>query len=101
MDVAFGDNIICPRRLILEVNHQYQSQRYTVTSERGGGVGSQSDDSLMTKAEFIEFVQSFRDELTGKEMREAIENANAPFTEPPEWDDYRRRYAETGDPFLK
>lgn len=99
MDVAFGDNLRCPRRLILEVNTKYPNQCYTTCSERDG-VGNHSDYSLRTLEEWLEWVEKFRDEQTGKEMREVIEAAKTPFVEPKSWTDFRARYAETGDPWM-
>lgn len=101
MDVVFGDNLIKPRRLILEVNPTHPSSRYTIMSEHCGGVGYQSENSLRTQAEWLQWVEKFRDEMTGKEMREAIEYAKAPFEEPQEWADARKRFTETGDAFIK
>lgn len=100
MEVAFADNIRKPRRLILEVNQKYPNFCYTTLSENGG-VGSHSDHSLSTLDEWLAWIEKFRDELTGKEIREAIEAAKAPLVEPKEWGEFRSRYAETGDAFLK
>ena len=102
MDVVFGDNLIKPRRLILEVNPEHEASRYTIMTERGGGgVGYQSENSLRTQSEWLEWVEKFRDEMTGRELREAIVYAKAQFTEPQEWIDARKRYADTGDAFIK
>jgi hypothetical protein len=98
MDVAFGDNIRRPRRLILEVNPEYEHHCYTTVSE-SDGIGSHPD--LRTLDEWLVWVEKFRDELTGREIREAIEAAQSPFVEPQSWTDFRKRYVETGDPWLK
>jgi hypothetical protein len=100
MDVAFGDNIRGPRRLILEVHPGNEYFRYTTCSE-GLGVGSHSDHSLRSLEEWLKWIERFSDDLTGRELREAKEAAQAPFTEPKEWTAFRLRYAQTGDPWLK
>jgi hypothetical protein len=100
MDVAFGDNLLRPRRLILEVSAKYECCRYNTCSE-SGGVGYHSEHSLMTLEEWLTWLSRFSDELTGRQMREAREAAQAPFTEPQYWTDFRERYRLTGDPFIK
>lgn len=100
MDVAFGDNLRNPRRLILEVSEKYEHSRYTTCSE-SGGIGSRSDYSLRTKEEWLAWVERFSDDLTGRELREAKEAVNATFVEPDSWAAFRKRYEETGDPWLK
>lgn len=100
MDVAYGDNIRKPRRLIVEVNPKYPSHCYTTCSELDG-IGSHSDYSLRTLDEWLAWIEKFRDELTGKEIREAIEAAKTPFVEPQSWSDFRKRYTETGDPWIR
>ena len=101
MDVAFADNIWKPRRLIAGVNPQYQPHHcYDCISENLGN-GSYGIHDLKTLDEWLIWIERFRDEKTGKEMREAIEAAKAPFVEPPEWADFRKRYAETGDAFIQ
>ena len=100
MDIAFGDNIWKPRRLILSANPKSSWHPYETTSERDG-VGTDSDQSLMTLAEWLKWIENFRDEKTGKEMRDAIEAAKADFVEPQSWTDFRKRYADTGDAFIK
>jgi hypothetical protein len=99
MDVAFGDNIRGPRRLILEVNPQYKHHCYTTCSE-SDGIGSHSDHSLRTLDEWLVWIERFSDDLTGRELREAKEAAKAPFVEPESWRGFRQRYARTGDPWL-
>lgn len=99
MDVAYGDNIRNPRRLILEVNPKYPNHCYTTCSE-SDGIGSHSDHSLRTLDEWLVWIDRFSDDLTGREIREAKEAARAPFTEPKSWAGFRARYAETGDPWL-
>jgi hypothetical protein len=100
MDIAFGDNIWKPRRLILSADPKSAWHPYETVSERDG-VGSHSDHSLRTLPEWLSWIEKFRDELTGKEIREAIEAAKADFVEPQSWADFRKRYAETGDAFIK
>jgi hypothetical protein len=99
MDVAFADNIRRPRRLILEVNPKSPSCLYTTCSEDGFGTGHNS--CLMSLDEWLRWIESFRDELTGKEIRDAIEAAKAPFVEPQGWVEFRTRYQETGNPWIK
>lgn len=101
MDLAFGDNLICPRRLIVDVHPEYYPRLcYTTLCERGGGCGSNGEFSLRTLPEWLEWVERFRDEKTGREMREVIEAAKAPFIEPQEWVEIRKRFAETGNAFI-
>lgn len=99
MDVAFSDSISKPRRLIVGVSDKYESSRYDTISERGGH-GSHSEHSLMTADEWLKWIQRFRDEMTGREIREAIEAVKGPFVEPLLWVEFRERYRLTGDPFL-
>lgn len=99
MDVAYGDNMLKPRRLILEVNTASKYACYSTLSETGGE-GGHSDYSLRTQEEWLEWIEKFRDEKTGREMREAIEAVKAPFTEPKVWAEFRERYKQTGDPWL-
>lgn len=100
MDVAFADNRRNPRRLVLEVNREYPNHCYTTCSE-SDGVGSHSDYSLRTLEEWLIWLDRFSDELTGRELRECKAAARAPFTEPKSWTDFRKRYADTGDPWMK
>jgi len=100
MDVAYGDNIRKPRRLVLEVNPEYPNHCYTTCSEMDG-IGSHSDHSLRTKEEWLAWVDRFSDDLTGKELREAKEAVRADFVEPQSWTDFRKRHAETGDPWMR
>jgi hypothetical protein len=99
MDVAFGDNIRRPRRLILQVNPKYPNHCYTTCSE-SDGIGSHSDHSLMTLEEWLTWIERFWDDLTGRELREAKEAARAPFIEPRSWVEFRERYRRTGNPYL-
>lgn len=100
MDVAFGDTIRNPRRLVLEVNTKYPNYCYTTCSE-SGGVGNHNDANLRTLDEWLEWIESFSDDLTGRELRECKEAARAEFTEPESWNNFRVRFSETGDPFIK
>ena len=100
MDVAYGDNIRGPRRLILEVNqHHERPSSYTTCSE-SDGIGYFSDNALRTLEEWLMWIERFSDDLTGRELREAKEAARAPFAEPKSWADFRERYERTGDPWL-
>ena len=99
MEVAYAESIRKPRRLILEVNTESKYSTYSTLSECDGQ-GSHSDYSLMTLAEWLEWLEKFRDENTGKEMRDAIEAAKAPFVEPKSWGEFRERYKLTGNPWL-
>jgi len=99
MDVAFGANLRNPRRMILEVNKKYPNHCYVTISE-SDGVRSHSDYSLHTLDEWLIWLERFRDDLTGRELRECREAATAPFTEPQSWTEMRKRYAETGDAFI-
>jgi hypothetical protein len=100
MDVAFGDNRLHPRRLVIEVNEKFECCRYTTCCEDGDGIGYCSEHSLRTLDEWLDWLDRFSDELTGREIREAKEAARAEFAEPQSWADFRKRYAETGDPWL-
>jgi hypothetical protein len=97
MDVAFADNTRNPQRLMLEVNKQYHC--YTTISQ-SDGVGSHSEYSLLTLDEWLIWLERFREDLTGRELRECREAATAPFTEPQSWAEMRKRHAETGDAFI-
>jgi hypothetical protein len=100
MDVAYGDNIRNPRRLVIEVNPKYPNHCYTTCSEMDG-IGSHSDYSLRTKEEWLAWVDRFADDLTGRELREAKEAVRADFVEPQSWAGFRQRYKETGDPWIR
>lgn len=100
MDVAFGDNIRKPRRLILEVNPKYYPHNCYTTCSESDGIGSFGAFTLKPLDEYLVWLDRFRDDLTGRELREAKEEALAAFTEPQSWTDFRKRYAETGDPWL-
>ncbi len=100
MDIGYADNLQSPRCLVLEVDSKYPNHCYTTVSEREG-VGSHSDRSLRTREEWLEWLERFSDDLTGRQMREAREHVMAPFEEPPSWAGFRKRFSETGDPWLK
>ena len=106
MDMAFGDNLHRPRKLILEAHPPRGTGpldkwwTYTTCGETGG-VGYQSETSLRTQAEWLEWIERFSDEKTGREMREIKEAARATFQEPQYWTDFRKRFAETGDPWIR
>ena len=106
MDVVFGDNLQRPRRLIIEVHPPTGTGNfdkwwsYTTCSE-SGGVGTLSETSIRTREEWLKWVDRFSEDLTGREIREAKEYALAPFAEPQCWTDFRNRYAETGDPWIR
>jgi hypothetical protein len=99
MDVVFGDNILHPRRLILEASETHTCCSYTTCSE-SDGVGYCSENSLQTLEEWLTWIERFREDLTGREIREAIEAATGPFVEPDSWAGFRKRYADTGDPWM-
>ena len=100
MDVVFADNILHPRRLILEASEKYASCCYTTISE-SDGVGYHSRHSLMTLEEWLVWIERFREDLPGREIREAKEAATGSFVEPDSWAGFRKRYTETGDPWIK
>lgn len=106
MDVVLGDNIRKPRRLILEAHPPRGDGplekwwTYTTCSE-SDGVGYHSETSLRTQQEWLDWVGRFSDELTGRELREAKEYVREPFVEPQSWSDFRKRYTETGDPWIR
>ena len=99
MDVVFADNIRHPRRLILSADPKYECAAYAVCSE-SDGVGYHSRHSLMTQREWLAWIERFREDLPGREIREAIEAATGPFVEPDSWAGFRKRYADTGDPWM-
>ncbi len=99
MSVAYDRTIERPRRLILAVNMEHESSRYTVCTEDGYGIGYVSERSLRSLPEWLQWADLFVDELTGRELREAKSHAAAPFVEPKQWAEFRARYAETGNPW--
>jgi hypothetical protein len=99
MDVAYGDNLLRPRKLIIEVG-KHDCCKYTTCSE-SGGVGYHPESALRTLEEWLKWLEKFSDELTGRQLREAREAATAPFVEPQSWTDFRYRYKETGDPWIR
>lgn len=100
MDVAFGDTIRTPRRLVLHVDAGNERFRYSCCTERQGESYC-GEGGLMTLDEWLVWLDRFSDDFTGRELREAREAAQAPFTEPPGWVGFRERFAATGDPWLK
>ena len=100
MDVAFGDTLLRPRRLILEAKWSDERAATYATCSESDGVGYHSDFSLRTLDEWLVWVDRFEEDLTGRQIREAKDAAKAPFVEPPSWAGFRQRYAETGDPWL-
>ncbi len=99
MDVAYSDNLHCPVVLVLEVNPKYPQFCYS-TCSLNDGIGTHSDHSLRTREEWLKWLERFSDDLTGREMREARERVLAPIVEPESWRAFRKRYAETGDPWI-
>jgi hypothetical protein len=100
MDVAFGDNLRSPRRLNTGRSIPVIPRVIPTCSERTG-IGSHSDYSLLTLEEWLVWIERFADELTGRELREYKEAARAAFIEPTEWQAFRKRYADTGDPWVR
>lgn len=100
MEVAFADRLRNPRVLVIEVKPQYKSSHYTAIST-GGGDGYYPKTALRTKEEWLAWVERFSDDLTGRELREVKEAVQADFVEPDCWAGFRKRFAETGDPWLK
>lgn len=97
-DVAFGDNLQRPRRLILEWNPKYGT--YTTCSEHDG-IGHLSESSLRSREEWLTWIDRFSDDLTGRQLREAKEAVLAEFIEPKSWALFRERFAETGDLWIR
>lgn len=98
MDVAYANRLRNPRVLVIEVNPQYKTSFYTAISE---SCGDGYYPALKTKEEWLTWVDRFSDDLTGRELREAKEAVRAEFVEPECWSGFRKRFAETGDPWLK
>lgn len=96
MDVVFVDCLWTPRRLITEV-HLHGTYRYTAVS--ADGESCYLECYCMTRDEWLAYLERFRDELTGKEFREAREQVVADCAEPDSWAGFRSRYALTGDPY--
>lgn len=106
MQMAFGDTLHGPRQLVLEVHPPrgpgpLQKWWRYVTCSECGGIGIHIECSLRTQSEWIDWVDRFSDDLTGRELREAKQAALAEFAEPQWWLDFRRRHAETGDPWIQ
>ena len=102
MDVVYLGNHRKPRGLVLEVHWWERSKRwtYTVWSESEGNHHGVDESWAMTQREWLDWLDGFYDELTGKQMREYKEAAKAPLVEPASWTGFRQRYADTGDPWL-
>jgi hypothetical protein len=99
MDVAFDCNRRHPHRLVLEVNPEYHPNHcYHVAGRDWSGSAGVHD--LMTRDEWVQWLEKFSDELTGREFRECKEAALGPFEEPQCWADFRKRFAETGSPWI-
>ena len=100
MDVVFGDTLLRPRRLVLAVIEDATRICYEACSESGGS-STHPEYTLRTLDEWLNWVERFSDDLTGRQLREAKEAARAPFDEPRCWIEFRQRFAATGDPWLK
>lgn len=101
MDVVYADGITNPRCLILSVyTRDNGTGSYEAVSE-SDGMPSLSDGNAMTQAEWLKWLEHFSDDLTGRQMREAREAALTELVEPESWAGFRKRYSETGDPWLK
>lgn len=94
-DVVYQDRIQTPRSLIVEIGPKY----HTVLTE-GEGMGHAKPEHFMTLDEWLEWLEKFRDELTGKDFREAQEHARAPLTWSRVWNEFKARYDATGNAFL-
>lgn len=100
MDVVFDCNTRNPRRLVLEVNPKYYPNHCYQVAGRDWN-GSCGVHDLMTRDEWLRWLEKFRDELKGREFRECMEAALGPFEEPACWADFRKRFAETGSPWVE
>ena len=99
MDIAYGDTLRKPRRLVLEADPSEKYCRYTTCSEQDG-IGYHSEGALMTLADWLEWAERFKEDFPYSEIRAVKEAAQALFTEPESWAGFRQRYAETADPWL-
>lgn len=101
MDVVFRDTLYAPRCLILGVHTSADGWVLYEGVSENDGMPSIPEDCAMTKLEWLKWLDHLSDDLTGREMREARERAEAPLVEPESWAGFRARYAETGDPWKK
>lgn len=100
MDIVYADGLHRPRCLILSVHvREDGSGSYEAVSENDGSP-ILSDSCAMTQEEWLKWLEYFSDDLTGRQMREAREAATGPLVEPESWAGYRKRYAETGYPWI-
>ncbi|XHR27533.1 MAG: hypothetical protein ACFUZC_16505 [Chthoniobacteraceae bacterium] len=100
MDVAWADRFDNPRVLVLEVTPDSDICRYCYISEACGGAGYAPETAVMTKEEWLEFVDRFADEESPRRIREVKSKAAEVFVEPEEWSKMRIRFALTGNPWI-
>ena len=100
MDVVFDCNARNPHRLVLEVNEKYHPNYcYQVAGKDWHGSAGVHD--LMTREEWLQWIERFSDELTGRELRECKQAVLEPLVEPKLWAEFRARFAETGSPWIE
>lgn len=99
MEIYYQDTLRKPRVLIVELRSENDIQRADIGLSESGGL-SYRLDNVMTREQWLEWVQKFRDDLTGRELREILEHESAPFVWPQCWNEFRDRYAATGNAFL-
>lgn len=100
MDVAYADRLHRPQVLVAEVNPAHRYSFYTAIGLSGCD-SSYPESALRTKDEWLAWVDRFSDDFTGRELREAKESVRAEFSEPECWAEFRKRFEETGDPWMK
>lgn len=100
MDVVFDCTSRHPHRLVLGVNSKYHPN-YCYEVAGRDWYGSSGVYDLRTREEWLEWIEKFAEDFTGRELRECKEAVMAPFVEPPLWADFRRRFAETGSPWIE
>lgn len=101
MDVALGDTIHRPFRLVLEAHapRTWEDEWTYATVSESDGVGSSLDHNLRSAEQWLLWVDRFSDDLTGRELREAKEHVRAGVVEPASWTEFRGRFQATGSPW--
>lgn len=101
MDVVYQDTLRRPRCLILSARTREDGTgSYEAVSESDGSP-ILFDYCAMTKEEWMRWTARFSDDFTGRELRECREAVETPLIEPESWGGYRKRFSETGDPWIR
>jgi hypothetical protein len=102
LDVVWLDHYWRPRALIVGIRRRPEKPNeisYDCVNEWECTNYFEAYECL-TEREWRDSIEGYlRDEYTPREWRKRMDKI-ADFTEPPCWEEFRRRFRDTGDPFL-